>query len=178
MNRLLLSVLLLGLIAACSSVPQEQKSAVVKKQPVSKAVDHSATKPAKTQVVEKLTGPVEKLSCFTGVTDRHARIGVRLVGEKVDYFAFYSKRRPRTCSIDVGRDGHNGRWEDNGADSKITLAQHSGVLLIHRDHGSYRFDFRNVDRMKYCGMEGEINGSLTVRRGESKCTVVGIMKGH
>lgn len=182
MKRLLPSMLVLGLIAACGTVPEEQPPAAVPDQTIGKAVDRPAIEPVETQpsdaVVEKLTGPVENLTCFTGIQDRHARIGVRVVGEKVDYFAFYSKRKPRTCSIDVGREGHNGRWEDNGTSSKITLLDNSGVLLIHRASGSYRFDFRNVDRMKYCGMDGKINGSLTVTRGKRSCVVSGIMNGH
>ena len=36
-----------------------------------------------------------------------------------------------------------------------------------------RFDpFRDIDRMRYCGMDGKINGSLTVVRGrKTTCTV-------
>lgn len=121
---------------------------------------------------------VEKLACYTGVRDRHARIGVQLVDGEVDYFAFYSKRKPRTCSIDVERNSYAGRWVNNGKTSKVTLLENSGVLLIDRKGGGYRFVFRNVDRMTYCGMYGKINGSITVMRGNSKCIVQGIMKGH
>lgn len=163
MKSLLSNTLMLGLVAACGTMPEE-------KQP--------AETPPSDTVVEKLTGPVEELTCFSGIRDQHARIGVRVVGEKVDYFAFYSKRKPRTCSIDVGRDGRNGRWEDNGTYSKVTLAGNSGILLIHRASESYRFDFRDVDRMKYCGMDGKINGSITVKRGESECFATGIINGH
>jgi hypothetical protein len=121
---------------------------------------------------------IEKLACFTGVKDRHARIGVQLVDGKVDYFAYYSKWKPRTCSIDVERNGFDGRWVDNGAASKVTLIDKKGVLLIDRNSGGYRFVFRDVDRMRYCGMDGKINGSLTVMRGKSKCIVQGLMDGH
>ncbi|KPK20433.1 MAG: hypothetical protein AMJ67_01120 [Betaproteobacteria bacterium SG8_41] len=130
------------------------------------------------ETVAKVAKGIEKLACFTGVQDRHARIGVQLVNGKVDYFAFYSKRKPRTCSIDVERSGHDGRWEDNGTTSKVTLSENKGVLLIHRKGGAYRFVFRNVDRMRFCGMDGKINGSLTVARGKSKCVVQGVMDGH
>jgi len=129
-------------------------------------------------VVAKSNGGVEQLTCFTGVQDRHARIGVQVVNQKVSYFAFYSKRKPRTCSIDVGRDGNNGSWIDNGKYTKVILGDHGGIMLIHYTKASYRFDFQNVDRMKYCGMDGKINGSLTVTRGKSQCDVKGIMTGH
>ena len=178
MKRLLLSALLVGLVAACSTVPQEEKSAAVPEKKVAKAVKRPAVEPARHHALEKLSGPAEDLSCFTGVQDRHARIGVHVVGKKVDYFAFYSKRKPRTCSIDVARENPNGLWEENGTRTKITLAEHGGVLLISRTSQSYRFDFQNVDRMKFCGMDGKINGSLIVTRGQSKCLVSGIMNGH
>lgn len=120
----------------------------------------------------------EQLTCFTGVQDRHARIGVELENEKVTYLAFYSKRKPRTCSIDVGKVHHQGRWEENAKFTKVTLIEQSGILLISHAGDSYRFDFRNVDRMKYCGMDGKINGTLVVKRGQSQCVVKGIMNGH
>lgn len=120
----------------------------------------------------------EQLTCFTGVQDRHARIGVELENKEVTYFAFYSKRKPRTCSIDVGKASHQGAWERNAKFTKITLIERSGVLLISHTEDSYQFDFRNVDRMKYCGMDGKINGTLVVTRGKQQCAVKGIMNGH
>jgi len=120
----------------------------------------------------------EQLTCFAGVQDRHARIGVELENEEVTYLAYYSKQKPRTCSIDVGKAGNHSRWEQNAKFTKITLFENSGVLLISHTGDSYRFDFRNVDRMKYCGMDGKINGTLVVKRGESQCVVKGLMSGH
>lgn len=120
----------------------------------------------------------EQLTCFTGIQDRHARIGVQLENEKVTYLAFYSKRKPRTCSIDVGKADHQGRWEETAKFTKITLVERTGVLLISHSGDSYQFDFRNVDRMKYCGMDGKINGTLVVTRGQNQCVVKGIMNGH
>jgi hypothetical protein len=129
-------------------------------------------------VVAKAARGVEKLVCFIGVEDRHARIGVQVVNDKVSYLAYYSKWKPRTCSIDLERNGSYGHWEDNGATTKVTLIDEKGVLLIERKSGGYRFVFKNVDRMRYCGMDGKINGSLTVIRGKSKCDWEGIMDGQ
>ncbi len=127
---------------------------------------------------EKVARRVEILTCFTGVQDRHARIGVQLVNGKVNHFSFYSKAKPRTCSIDAGRDTAFNRWEDIGAAAKVTLAEDKGELLINpRDRG-FHFLFRGIDRMRYCGMDGIINGSLTVTRGKSQCDVQGLMDGH
>lgn len=123
-------------------------------------------------------GRREQLTCFTGNEDRHARIGVELVNERVTYFAYYSKWRPRTCSIEAGRGDSRVRWTDNGAYHTVTLPGQRGKLRIERKGGAYRFVFVDVDRVRYCGMQGKINGSLTVMRGNSTCVVQGIMDGH
>lgn len=123
-------------------------------------------------------GRPEKLACFTGNEDRHARIGVELVNQQVTYFAYYSKWKPRTCSIEARRGGPYNRWEDKGALSVITLPDRKGTLLIERQGKGYRFAFRNVDRERYCGMDGKINGSLTVTRGNGRCVLQGVMDGH
>lgn len=129
-------------------------------------------------VAEAPSRRLEKLMCFTGDEDRHARIGVELVSGQVTSFAYYSKWKPRTCSIEARRDGPYSRWEDKGATSTVTLIDQKGVIVIERKGGGYHFSFRNVDRGRYCGMDGKINGSLTVMRGRSKCEVQGVMDGH
>lgn len=120
----------------------------------------------------------ENLACFTGDEDRHARIGVELVNDQVTYFAYYSKWKPRTCSIEAQRGGPYSRWTDNGSISTVTLVDQKGTLRIERKGGAYRFAFVNVDRGRYCGMDGRINGSLTVTRGKRSCVVQGVMDGH
>ena len=122
---------------------------------------------------------IEKLACFAGIQDRHARIGVQLVDGKIDYFAYYSKWKPRTCSILAERNGPYSRWEDNGTTSKVILVDDKGSFTIDRKGGgTFRFVFHDIDRMRYCGMSGKINGSLTVVRGKSTCVVEGVMDGH
>ena len=121
---------------------------------------------------------IEKLACFTGIQDRHARIGVQLVNGKVDYFAYYSKWKPRTCSVAAGRNGPYSHWEDTGQTSRVTLVDNKGSFTIDRKGGAVRFVFHDIDRMRYCGMSGKINGSLTVTRGKSKCVLEGVMDEH
>jgi hypothetical protein len=123
-------------------------------------------------------GRRENLTCFTGTEDRHARIGVELVNDEVTYFAYYSKWRPRTCSLDAGRSDTLSRWTDNGTYSTVILADQKGELRIERAGDVYRFAFFDVDRRRYCGMHGKINGSLVVTRGKSSCVVQGVMDGH
>lgn len=137
-------------------------------------VAKSAGKP----VAKKRSGNVERITCRTGSEDRHARIGIEVVDRKIISFAYYSKWKPRTCSIDAARNSAYSRWEDNGNTSKVVLTDEKGILLIHRSGSAYRFVFRNVDRERYCGMEGKINGTLTVTRGKSQCLLEGVMDGH
>lgn len=121
----------------------------------------------------------ENLTCFSGTEDRQARIGVELINGQVAYFAFYSKWRPRTCSLDAGRGDSLSRWADGSNYSTVTLADRKGKLRIERmGGGSYQFGFVDVDRVRYCGMPGKINGTLTVTRGKGSCIVKGIMEGH
>ena len=121
------------------------------------------------------TGPTETLTCRDGTENRHARIGVILFGGKVDSFAYYSKWKPRTCSIYLRRNGDAfSKWSDRGNVTQVKLQR--GDFLIERDKGVYRFVFRDIDRERYCGMDGTINGSLTVRKGSERCEVSGIME--
>lgn len=119
---------------------------------------------------------VETLACSSGNEERHARIGVELTSGKVSYFAFYSRAAPRSCSIEVKRGST--RWEDHGATSRVTLPGGRGSFLIDGKSGSYRFVFRGIDRRRYCGMNGRINGTLTLVRGHDVCLVEGVMDGH
>jgi hypothetical protein len=159
------------------------KAAVAKKQAeaLGRAQDRAVVNYRRNKGLPVAEAPArrnEKLACFTGTEDHHARIGVELVNEQVDYFAYYSKSKPRTCSIEARRDGPYSQWEINGATSKITLIDHKGVMLIERKGRGYRFAFLDVDRERYCGMDGKINGSLIVTRGSSKCVLQGVMDGH
>jgi len=122
-----------------------------------------------------LSGKGETLTCTEGTEDRHARIGVVLIGGKVDSFAYYSKWKPRTCSIYLqrNRDSYS-KWVEKGSVTSVSLER--GLFLIEQDKGAYRFVFRDVDRERYCGMEGTINGTLTVRKGSERCELTGVME--
>jgi hypothetical protein len=130
----------------------------------------AAEKPA-----PKLRGKTETLACQLGTEDRHARIAVVLVGGKTDSFAYYSKWKPRTCSIHLqrSRDPYS-KWVDSGNVTTISVDQ--GSILVEHQKGVYRFVFRDVDRERYCGIDGKINGSLTIRKGQNRCELEGIME--
>jgi hypothetical protein len=120
-------------------------------------------------------GTTEILTCRNGTEDRHARIGVVLVGGKADSFAYYSKWKPRTCSIHLQRQRDSySQWTDNGNVTNVSM-QH-GLFLIEHGKGEYRFVFRDIDRQRFCGMAGTINGTLTLRKGSEHCELTGIME--
>jgi hypothetical protein len=123
----------------------------------------------------QMRGKQEKLSCKLGTDDQHARIAVELVGGRVKSFAYYSKWKPRTCSVHIVRDDSWSRWEDTGSLTKVTLNEEKGTFLIDYPRRSVKFLFRDVDRERFCGMEGKISGSLTVTRGKNQCELEGVM---
>lgn len=118
---------------------------------------------------------VEKLACTLGTDDRHARIAVELLNGKVSRFAYYSKWKPRTCSMEVERDDAFSSWADTGSVTVVTLMEEKGAFLIDHERGRYHFIFRDIDRMRYCGMEGKLNGSLTIWKGRTQCALQGVM---
>jgi len=120
---------------------------------------------------------IEKLACALGTQDNHARIAVELVNGRVNRFAYYSIWKPRTCSMEVERGDVYSRWEDTGSVTVVTLSEDTGAFLIGHEAGKrFHFIFRDIDRMRYCGMEGKVSGSLTIARGEPRCALDGVME--
>lgn len=120
-------------------------------------------------------GKREVLACRLGPEERHARIAVELFGGKVHSIAYYSKWEPRTCSINILRDDAYSQWEDTGTVTVVTLNEEKGAFLIDHEKRHVKFLFRDIDRGRFCGMEGKITGSLTVTRGKSQCDLEGVM---
>jgi len=120
-------------------------------------------------------GRLEKLACKLGTEDRHARIAVELIGGRVESIAYYSKWKPRTCSVHIVRDDAFSRWEDTGHVTVVTLHEEKGAFLIDHDRRAVKFLFREIDRERFCGMPGKITGSLTVTRGRDQCELEGVM---
>lgn len=135
----------------------------------------AAKKRGEPKAAKKKRVKIEKLACRLGTEDEHARIAVLLADGKVENFAYYSKWKPRTCSMDVKRDDAFSKWVDTGNTTVVTLIEEKGAFLIDHSPGRYHFIFRDIDRMRYCGMEGKVNGSLTIWRGKPQCAVTGVM---
>jgi hypothetical protein len=134
-----------------------------------------AAKKAEKKAGKKKRAKIEKLACRLGTEDEHARIAVLLADGKVDQFAYYSKWKPRTCSMEVKRDDAFSSWEDTGSTTVVTLIEDKGAFLIENGRGRYHFIFRDIDRMRYCGMDGKVNGTLTIYKGKPQCEVTGVM---
>lgn len=128
---------------------------------------------AEKQAKRKAPRKIERLSCMLGTEDRHARIAVERVNGSVQSFAYYSKWKPRTCSIHIERDDAYSKWEDTGRFTTVTTEK--GLFLIENKRDNVHFIFRDVERDRYCGAEGKINGTLTVWRGKSRCELNGVM---
>ena len=121
-----------------------------------------------------LAGAMERIDCMSGVEDLHARMALEARGGRITSFAYYSKWKPRTCSVHLQRGDAFSRWKDTGEASVVTTEY--GDFMIQTSRTEFQLYFRDVDRMHYCGMMGKLNGSMTVSRGPKRqCTVVGIM---
>ena len=149
----ILGLILLAALAAAPAIAQQKKAKAGKAPPPK----------------------VEKLACKLGTEDHHARIAVELLGGRLQSFAYYSIWKPRTCSIHVVRDDAYSKWADFGGTTTIELIEEKGAFLVDRERGKVHFIFRDVDRMRYCGMDGKINGSLTIWKGRPQCELQGVM---
>lgn len=121
-------------------------------------------------------GAVERIDCMSGEEDLHARIAFEAQSGQVLSFAYYSKWKPRTCSLDFARDTDGAKWRLTPDGATRVYTPH-GRFLIHTRADAYVFEFEQVQRAKFCGMSGEINGTITVKRGSGKpeCSVMGVM---
>ena len=121
-------------------------------------------------------GPLERIDCMSGKDALHARIAFEAQGGQVRNFAYYSKWKPRTCSIDFERNGNGTKWRLT-PDGATRVYTPQGRFLIRTRADAYVFEFERVQREKFCGMPGEINGTMTVKRGAGKpqCSAVGIL---
>lgn len=123
-----------------------------------------------------LSGAVEQIDCKTGVEDLHARMALEARGGQIAGFAYYSKWRPRTCSLEILRDDPETKWRLT-ADGATRVQTRHGSYLIHARDDAYVFEFHDVERRKYCGMSGYTNGTMTImRRTENpQCSVAGLL---
>lgn len=121
-------------------------------------------------------GAIERFDCTSGEEDLHARMAFEARGGRVAHFAYYSKWKPRTCAFDFSATTPGTKWRLT-PDGATRVHTPQGRFLIRTRPDAYVFEFEQVQRGKYCGMPGEINGTMTIRRGVAppQCSVSGIM---
>ena len=126
-----------------------------------------------------LAGALERIDCLSGEEDLHARMAFEARGGRVANFAYYSKWKPRTCALDFSRTSPGTKWRLT-PDRHTRVHTPQGRFLIRTTADSYVFEFEQVQRGKFCGMPGDINGAMTIRRKAAppECSVNGIMDTH
>ena len=121
-------------------------------------------------------GSLERIDCLNGREHLHARMALEARGGQITSFAYYSRWQFYTCSIALDHRDPKVRWRRT-ADGATRVQTPQGSFVIHADAKSYVFQFQNVQRMKFCGMFGEINGTMTIQRKSSppRCAAAGIL---
>ncbi len=142
----------------------------------SDAADRMADVPGD-RLLPALAGKVERIDCMVGNEDLQARMAMEARGGHIASFAYYSKWRPYTCSMDLRRDDPAVKWRltDDGATRVQTP---HGSFLIRVNEEAFVFEFWDVDRQKFCGMDGYTNGTMTIKRdiGRPECSVAGLLE--
>jgi hypothetical protein len=155
--------------------PQQPEPPVVAEPPPVPRIDTMADVPGD-KPLPVLAGALERIDCMSGDEDLHARMAFEARGGRVANFAYYSKWKPRTCALDFSRTSPGTKW-------RLTPEGHTrvhtpqGRFLIRTTADAYVFEFEQVQRGKFCGMPGDINGAMTIQRKTAKpdCSVAGIM---
>jgi len=121
-------------------------------------------------------GDLERIDCLSGTEDLHARMALEARGGQVTSFSYYSRWNFRTCSISLDQRNPQVRWRLT-EDGATRVQTPHGSFLIRADAENYRFEFRNVERMKFCGMYGRTNGEMVIKRRSAppQCEAWGIL---
>lgn len=121
-------------------------------------------------------GPLERIDCLSGEDELHARVALEARGSQVTSFAYYSRWQFYTCSIDLDQGDAKTRWRLT-EDGATRVQTPFGSFLIRSDAENYTIEFRDVQRKKYCGMDGRIRGVLTIKRNTDppQCSATGIL---
>lgn len=170
---LALAALFLG---GCVVKPTEPTQPQVVTPPPVPRIDPMADVPGDRPLPPLAAGGLERIDCMSGVEDVHARMALEARGGRIASFAYYSKWKPRTCAFDFTTTSPGTKWRLT-AEGHTRVHTPQGRFLIRTRSDAYVFEFEQVQRGKFCGMPGEINGSMVIRRGSAppECSVAGIM---
>ena len=116
---------------------------------------------------------MEKFSCRTGPNDEQARLIVEVVKSRPMEFAFYSRLGTSVCSIHGRRGDAYTKWEDKES-GRTSVRLLAGSAQLEYRPGYFLIKFNEVDRMRYCGAHGELNGSVEVSSTKPECGLTGV----
>ena len=112
---------------------------------------------------------IERLTCRTGPNDEQARLIAQMVRGRPMEFAYYSRLGTAVCSIHARRGDAYTKWQDGSGSSTVKLIE--GRASLEYKPGYLKIKFDEVDRMTYCGTEGELNGVIEVWLRKSECDI-------
>ena len=112
---------------------------------------------------------IERLTCRTGPNDEQARLIAQMVRGRPMEFAYYSRFGTAVCSIHARRGDAYTKWQDGSGTSTVKLIE--GRASLEYKPGYLKIKFDEVDRMTYCGMDGELNGIIEVSVRKSECDI-------
>jgi hypothetical protein len=117
------------------------------------------------------------LSCSAGPNDEQVRLIVTAVKGRVHEFAFYSRLGTHVCSIHARRGDAFTKWSDEkSSPGHAAVRLRSGAATVAYTPGHVVLEFLEVERMPYCGMEGELNGSVELIQKKASCNLACIFK--
>jgi hypothetical protein len=117
---------------------------------------------------------VEKLACISGPRDEQVRLTVLTVKGRPMEFAYYSRWGTRVCSIHGRRGDAYTKWQDESGRALVKLLQ--GQAELEYSGGKVKLTLDTVDRMTFCGMDGELNGTVEVAKAKSECSFAGVFE--
>ena len=116
---------------------------------------------------------MERFSCRTGPNDEQARLIVEVVKSRPMEFAYYSRLGTSVCSIHGRRGDAYTKWQDNGG-GKTEVRLLEGTAQLEYRPGFFSIKFAEVGRMRFCGMDGELNGSVEASSKKPECALAGV----
>ena len=160
--------------AAALARAQDRVVEIYKRNKSAAAVGDAAKTTKKSKAAKAPRAPaMEKFSCRTGPNDEQVRLIAQVVKSRPMEFAYYSRLGTSVCSIHGRRGDAFTKWVDNGG-GKTAVRLLAGSAQLEYKPGHFLIKFSEVDRMRYCGMYGELNGSVAVSSKKPECALTGV----
>ena len=168
MRKTAIAACLFGCAGMAGAAAAAQTASPKASAPAASAPKARAAKAAKAPRPPAL----ERLTCCTGPRDEQVRLIAQVVKGRTMEFAYYSRLGTGVCSIHGRRGDAYTRWTDTEGKSTVKLL--GGTAELEYTPGTLRIKFDDVDRMAYCGMHGELNGSVEVTKSKGECQFNGV----